>query len=145
MMRVAMSDRVDPGGTGPWEGKSSIVKATNARVDGCAGAVCDASTLHPHARTPIPNSHRHIRRIMSTSHAKPESFALFIVDRRLLRLRQGPPFSDLMVDMMPSWDLKSGVERLSERHIPRVARQGSPHVARHICVPDADLRIRKAK
>jgi NADH-quinone oxidoreductase subunit M len=41
--------------------------------------------------------------------------------------------------------LERGVQRVSERHITRVAGQGSPHLARHIRVPDADFRIRKAK
>ena len=45
----------------------------------------------------------------------------------------------------PSRDLESGVERVSERHIPRVAGQARPHLARHVGVADASARIGKAK
>jgi len=40
-------------------------------------------------------------------------------------------------------DLESGIERLSEREIPRVSGQRRPHLARHVGVSDAGRRIRK--
>jgi hypothetical protein len=39
----------------------------------------------------------------------------------------------------------SGVERVSQRHVPRVSGQRRPTLARHVGVTDARLRIGKAK
>jgi hypothetical protein len=41
--------------------------------------------------------------------------------------------------------LQRRVERGSKRHIARVAGQGCPHLACHVRVPDAGLRIRIAE
>src|SRR5688500_6870937 len=43
------------------------------------------------------------------------------------------------------FDLESGVERVSERHIAPVAGQCGPHLARHVRITDAGLGIRKAE
>ena len=61
-----------------------------------------------------------------------------------LRAQRGDVWTELEADMTPSSDSQSGVKRLSERHVPRVAGQCRPHLARHVGVTDTGLRIRKA-
>src|SRR5688572_1296370 len=39
----------------------------------------------------------------------------------------------------------SGVERVSDRHLPRISRESRSHLARHIGVPDAGVGIGKAE
>ena len=40
---------------------------------------------------------------------------------------------------------EGGVERVSERHIPRVSGQRRPHLARYVGVANTSLRIGKAQ
>ena len=50
-----------------------------------------------------------------------------------------------MVAMFDSRGLESGVERASERHLSRVASQRRSHLARHVRVTDARVRVREAE
>ena len=45
----------------------------------------------------------------------------------------------------PSCDVQRGVERVSERHIARIAGECRAHLAGHVPVSNAGRRIRKAE
>src|SRR4030095_5468285 len=47
--------------------------------------------------------------------------------------------------MQPLIRPDSGVERVSDRHIPRISRESRSHLARHIGVSDADVGIGTAE